>query len=387
MNVESAGIMPGSPDYHTARIVAAALIDSGAPPELVKDSHVALDFLRKRGVTDISKIRPKVRNALIKDLKKEYNRLDRDRKRNLDEQSRLLGQLGSPERGGKQYSAIHKDDMMKAGEALRRPLRFEKPQGSSLHHLIEFMRNNAHLCGAEEADIDDFHARLTSMNFQSFVIEHDWAAAFRTATDFHTGEYPLPFDNTCFEFRINGLRVLMLIGHDPRNNCHMGLLTTGINGRWYVNADRFVMRGGKIESMSLGVIDPDKGVVEHFLNALVEQVRAVCIMLDARVGERVQVRPSTKLNEQRLLKGKPLAREYNVVRLARRYLIRPERHHEGHGSPRQLHLRRGHWRHFDHDGGQVHYANEGGFWVSKTWINWMLVGDPDLGFVEKHYRL
>jgi len=23
----------------------------------------------------------------------------------------------------------------------------------------------------------------------------------------------------------------------------------------------------------------------------------------------------------------------------------------------------------------------------KTWIRWMLVGDPDLGFIDKHYRV
>lgn len=37
-----------------------------------------------------------------------------------------------------------------------------------------------------------------------------------------------------------------------------------------------------------------------------------------------------------------------------------------------MHFRRGHWRHYqDH----------------RTWIKWCLVGDPDLGFVDKHYKL
>jgi hypothetical protein len=42
------------------------------------------------------------------------------------------------------------------------------------------------------------------------------------------------------------------------------------------------------------------------------------------------------------------------------------------GPKRRLHFRRGHFRHFDG-------------W--KTWVNWCLVGDPDLGFVDKHYKL
>jgi hypothetical protein len=46
-------------------------------------------------------------------------------------------------------------------------------------------------------------------------------------------------------------------------------------------------------------------------------------------------------------------------------------HRSTHRSPR-LHFRRRHWRHF---------VNH------KTWIKWTLVGDPDLGFIDKDYRL
>jgi hypothetical protein len=42
------------------------------------------------------------------------------------------------------------------------------------------------------------------------------------------------------------------------------------------------------------------------------------------------------------------------------------------GRKKRLHFRRGHWRHYE---------------THKTWIKWMLVGDPDLGFIEKQYRL
>jgi hypothetical protein len=38
---------------------------------------------------------------------------------------------------------------------------------------------------------------------------------------------------------------------------------------------------------------------------------------------------------------------------------------------KRLHLRRGHWRHFA---------------TYRTWIKWMMVGNPDLGFVDKEYR-
>lgn len=51
-------------------------------------------------------------------------------------------------------------------------------------------------------------------------------------------------------------------------------------------------------------------------------------------------------------------------------------------------MRRGHYRHYSNpDAGSIKYVNDGGFWLSKDWINWMLVGDPDVGIVEKEYRL
>lgn len=64
----------------------------------------------------------------------------------------------------------------------------------------------------------------------------------------------------------------------------------------------------------------------------------------------------------------------NGVRLARRTRASafPADHvGEERRSPR-LHFVRGHWR---------RYANH------KTWLKWFLRGDPDLGFIDKHYRL
>lgn len=79
------------------------------------------------------------------------------------------------------------------------------------------------------------------------------------------------------------------------------------------------------------------------------------------------------INHQRERRGRlPLA-DYHVVMLAHRRRLEPLPRDPGAEVTRKrLHFRRGHWR---------HYANH------KTWIKWMLVGDPDLGFVDKEYRL
>lgn len=259
----------------------------------------------------------------------------------------------------------YEGDIRETARRIELPFTMERPQGSSLHHMAQFLKS----VDGDTEIVRDVEAGL----WQSFVIEHDWAAAFHGAQDFDQGEFPLPYDCTCFELRVNGLRVIMLMGVDGELGM-IGNMIIGVNGRWYLNADQFRFSGGKIHSIKLAKeIEPWRGHAERFLNKLAEQIRAVCIMLDAQVAEREVIRASERLNEQRRRKGQSLLRDYHVVSLARRHRAKPMGDHVvTPGTKKRLHFRRGHWR---------HYAEH------RTWINWMLVGDPDLGFVDKHYKL
>lgn len=67
-----------------------------------------------------------------------------------------------------------------------------------------------------------------------------------------------------------------------------------------------------------------------------------------------------------------IEKAHHVISLANRRNRPAALGGDGSSRRRRLHFRRGHWRHFE---------------THKTWIKWMLVGDPDLGFVEKEYRL
>ena len=100
---------------------------------------------------------------------------------------------------------------------------------------------------------------------------------------------------------------------------------------------------------------------------------AICIALDAAIATTEVVRAPHKINRVREAKGRLPIFDFHSVRLTKRSRpmplpVDPDRAI----TRRRLHFRRGHWRHFDDH---------------KTWINWMLVGDPDLGFVDKNYRL
>lgn len=277
-----------------------------------------------------------------------------------------------------------KADIAEVSRILKGGIKLEKPQGSSLHHLMQYIEdtNGGQLVAEDLAFIKS--------NFQIMVVEHDWAKAFDGTEGFSDdGEVPMPFDYTCFEFRANGLRFLVLIGLNEANQ-NEGMFITGIHGRWYVNDERFKFINGKFSKEALAPLALfERGLVDSFLETIGAQIRAVCIMLDAGVAEAEEEAPSAAINASRRRSGRTELRPYHVVRLGVKHR-RTEARVSGEPSDRKkprMHYRRGHWRHFDSGVGQEQYTDADGYLRSKTYIHWMLVGDPDLGFVDKEYRL
>jgi hypothetical protein len=251
----------------------------------------------------------------------------------------------------------------------------EKPQGSSMHHLAAFHREYF------PAKVIDFGG------FEDFVVEHDWHAAFADKSkDFLGGEWRLPYDECAFEFRISNVRVIAFLeqrGDEIHSNC----VAMGIHREWHVMPGQFRIVGDIVYPRSDPGDAPDPLWNRPF-DFILKQVRAVCIMLDSRVAEAETRGVSRELREHRARMGRTAQNDYRVVSLVRR-----TRQHAPRGdavpSGRHVkfHWRRGHWRHFHTKGGQVPYIDAEGISRSKTWINWMPVGDPDLGFVDKEYRL
>jgi hypothetical protein len=113
---------------------------------------------------------------------------------------------------------------------------------------------------------------------------------------------------------------------------------------------------------------------EPIAKAVFQQIKACCIALDAEVAVTEPMRAPYKLNQAREKRGRPKLFDYNVVKLgSRTRSARFENEDPDREKIRKrLHFRRGHWRHYE---------------SHKTWIRWTLVGDPDLGFIDKHYTL
>jgi hypothetical protein len=159
------------------------------------------------------------------------------------------------------------------------------------------------------------------------------------AKDFDGGEYKLPYDNCVFEFMVTGLRVIY--------DASQGKVYFKSQNTWWVD-EGYLGAGTPIY--------------------LDNQVRAICIAMEAKAATGEEVEAPAKLNKQRLAKGVSLVSKFVMIRLNSK---RKGCGGEYKGIVR-LHFRRGHWRHYEN---------------TKKWIAWMLVGNPDLGYIDKYYKI
>lgn len=190
---------------------------------------------------------------------------------------------------------------------------------------------------------------------QTFAMEHDWAKAFAGATDFDGGEIVMPAASTAFAFRLSGRRVVVMLAGEP---LHYAVIPETRRG-WTIA----IFEPANLTAPTTG---------DNQITAVAwRQIRAACIMLDAEIAER-QPQRAPFFPEASSLPSVPLPLfDYHVLSLARRDRT-AQTDGEYTGNKRRLHFRRGHWRHYV---------------TFKTWVRWTLVGNPDLGFVDKEYRL
>lgn len=254
-------------------------------------------------------------------------------------------------------------------EWLKRSDKFhlEKPQSSSFHHMEEFFMAN------DGAKVVEYFAGEPNdePKLQSFVVEHNWGAVL----DDNVGAFILPYPFCSFEFRISGMRCIFIFKNVDERIINFTNFV-GCDNAWIplptceVDYDGKIVSIGRMEKLGI-----EHKLIRPLYEFVFKQIRAICVMFETSVAIKQTIRAPEKLNRQREKLNRTKLRDYHVVVLNRK--PRPEpvpielQAHSDRNSPR-LHFRRGHYRHFINH---------------RTWINWQLVGDPDLGFVDKHYRL
>jgi hypothetical protein len=243
-------------------------------------------------------------------------------------------------------------------------MKIERPDGPSFRIMRKAVAEGHSVYLGQELEGEtpalDFEKEVFRFA-EIIVIEHDWTSAFQDA-DLDDAVVKLPYDVCAFEFKFSGRPVIALATQFDQEISFTPAVLCG---------DLWVLTDFAVPLSGFNAHDDERntGVIE-LLEEIGSHIRAACIALDAEVA-RSDVMRETYSSVHGKNVHQPL-KPYHVVSLARR--ARPLSPSPGTDTGRRvrLHFRRGHWRHFE---------------AHKTWIKWMLVGDPDLGFVDKHYRL
>jgi len=316
-------------------------------------------------------LRPRERRKVLKQLRKDHVRQQREEVRRLD---RELANLTKD----KVRLQTMLDAAIEAGEWAKKPLVMQTPPATMFHHLRQSVIDGSAIFCASLNRGRGPRQTFTEVNAQEFedmwsdasvfLIEHDWAAAFAKATDYSDGEIKLPDDVCVFEFRISGRHVIV-IASDADGRIYLQPIVQTKLG-WIFPQYVYYYAGDRWEPEQHGTDD----TIDSLVQIVGQQIKAVAIALDAEVAASEIVRAPHKLNHARERRGKLPVNSYHVISLSRRSRA-PRLDRDPDAEPAyhvRLHFRRGHWRHYENH---------------KTWIRWMLVGDPDLGFVDKHYKL
>lgn len=257
-------------------------------------------------------------------------------------------------------------------------LRLESPQVSTMDRFLSSLVAG----GKADPDLAGSPAERV-LETQSLLVQHDWLRLVRPSPEFAAGEWRLPYDTCCFEFKISGARVNCLIFNVPGGRMFMAVaarLPKDVRRRakieigWIFNQDlvEVTTSGWHWRTDAVDAYDDPARIL---VDMLYSQIKACSIVLDAEVAVTTPLRKPHHANAPRRTLPPLPETAYHVVSLSRRMSraepLPADPGAEPRRSPR-MHFVRGHWRHYP---------------AHKTWIKWMLRGDPDLGFIDKEYRL
>lgn len=261
----------------------------------------------------------------------------------------------------------------------RGTLTLERPQASSLHHLVNYDKT----CG----DRKSFLSNTDDM--QNIIVEHEWARAMPPTM---LGEWRVPFAECCWEFRVSGVRVLAFTFAEDVEHLKM-VMVYGKDRVWVSDDYIYDLSNDGLKGKPHELLARYGDTIEfrRVAELIRANIRASCIMLEANnIVERETREPSEALVAKARREGMSPPKKHQVIRLLNMERRSAYRSHMGAGSSGTKqggHWRRGTWVHYDdQDSGKVQYMNDGGFVVSKTWRGWHFAGDPSR-MIDKEYRL
>ena len=374
-----------SPDAKK-RVMDRVLTETSLNPVIPLDMEMQLDKhepeLKAKIKAELEGLVGKARAAKIKELRTRLHKRRIELNKKRKERDRKLEKV-----------ARFKEAVTASIEWLEQPMILQRPEGSMFHKLRQAFDDDEVIIAGTKLEPSQLLHELEGDGWDKasvYVVEHDWASAFEGATDYTEGRFKLPDDTCIFEFRLSGVPVVITVVDtvDDAGSQEMTfLLSFKLKGIWLFCGTVVIRQDGSIacvkghdsetpwstKSSDLVPLAEDD-TIAPIANIVVSQVRAIAIALDAEVAKSTVIREPHRSNQPYRTPVRQPMYSYHVVSLARRTRVEaaaidpslPPR------ARKRLHFRRGHYRHFQN---------------SKTWVRWCLVGDPDLGFVDKEYRL
>jgi hypothetical protein len=289
----------------------------------------------------------------------------REMKRKLSAQFRIMRERRAAENVVLEEKRARIKACIELFEWLQEPFVLQRQDGSAMHRMDAaadvgrmFVANGADRLNT---DIQRYYIEYSDELPPPFIVTHDWAKAIGPAISEGEGDFKPPYSPvSLFEFRITGRQVMAFVHDDGAVDAYAE------SGDYWVHV---VWHGQEMDG------DTSAARGRELIETLRTQIRAVCIAIDAEVAVADTVRVPERLNRSRVARGRKPMSDHHVVHLAKRTskpAPLPDDHTgEKRRTPR-LHFVRGHWKHFA---------------THRTWVKWFLRGDPDLGFIEKEYRL
>lgn len=201
-----------------------------------------------------------------------------------------------------------------------------------------------------------------------FLNGHCWLEVFGhkavmefAVPDGVTTNYKIPYDVVVFEMMLNGRHAILIVEGDE--DCGAKSATS-----WVETPNLSVPF---IPISLLGAGPREKEILNRADTIIQASFAAAMLALETGVAEEETHPAPAFINKRRVKKGKRPLPAFKFLRVpARRCNSHPS--HEYKGIVR-LHWRHGHWRQVAED--------------KRVWVKSHLVGNPDLGFVDKHYRV
>ncbi|MAW89353.1 MAG: hypothetical protein CMJ42_22770 [Phyllobacteriaceae bacterium] len=242
---------------------------------------------------------------------------------------------------------------------------------NSKHKVAEFLEaavlSNQFDIANIQSIADDFTAA------PHFIFDFDWTAVLRRFEGVTGAVSPLPYPKMTAEMTVNGVRVYALMTEptDPVDVAAMYLFAE-LDHMRAIGAFAHERGEWHLQGPTNRLKPTFASFINKVANTFFDQAIAVSIFEQAGIVDTPLFKASEKLNSKRLQSGRAPISDYHLVRICRRQERDAANVNRSYKGVVRLHLRRGHW-----------VSAHG----KRFWRKWSLVGNPDLGFIEKAYLM